>query len=716
MTCAPRTLLFAVTLLGCTDTPNEGTVPTPRGTDDTGMTTDEPCQEQRWFADTDGDGSGDPYAMVIACQAPEGHVADDTDCDDTDPGLHPDRIWYADSDADGFGNPDAEHMGCHPPLRHVADNTDCDDTDPNRNPDASWFVDADGDGFGREDAPIPSCEDTTDAAVQAGDCDDEEPLVHPHRTEICDFIDNDCNGLTDDEDGSVDEFTQVLFYEDFDGDDHGSDVELGMFCLSSDPGARVSGDCDDTDASVHPDRLELPDETDQNCDGETTFHMLHAVPTGIATTALQPDYGLEAVAGDLDGDGLADIVVQSGAAADGAGQVFVFAGSLARDFVDAGSGTHQWSGVVEGDDLGGKPGILPGDMDGDGTEDLVLVAPGADAGAGAVYLLSGAASSGDVGTAATWSWTGPDSSAALGDLAALGDIDADGAADLLVSAPFYDGEGRDRGIVYILSSSSVGVSSNPGDGVAITGESTYHGFGQSPVNAGDMDGDGVDEILLGATGVSTLAQADGRVYRVPATELADADLSLPDADRYTGESRVSRLGASNHAVGDFNGDGHADILVTSEHQIPGYEAGTAYLLHGASTLPPDTNVGSADARIANDIPSVTLGGNGNWGEVSALGDLNGDGADDFALAAPGADLTRAYANNGLAALFLGGSLSGDHGTAGSADVLLHGLSQYGAWPVVAGGDVDSDGLDDIWFGHFATTSLDLYFLPGALFP
>ena len=425
---------------------------------------------------------------------------------------------------------------------------------------------------------------------------------------------------------------------------------------------------------------------------------------------------VEATAGDLDGDGIADIIIQTGAAADGAGQVTVLAGSTARDFSDAGSGTHQWTGAAEGDDLGGKPGLLPGDMDGDGVEDLVLVAPGADAGAGTVYLLSSAASSGDVGTAATWSWTGPDSTAALGDLAVLGDIDADGAADVLVSAPFYDGGGRDRGIVYVLSSGSVGVSRDPADGIAIAGESNYHKLGQSPVNAGDMDGDGVDEILLGASGVTALAQADGRVYRIPATDLADTAFSLTDADRYTGESRVSRLGGRNHAIGDFNGDGHADILVNSDHQIPGYASGTAYLLHGASSLSADTNVGDAHARIANDMSSITFAGNGDWGNGVALGDLNGDGAEDLAIADPGADLSRAYGNDGLVAVYLGGSLSGDHGTAASADVLLHGISQYGAWPVVAGGDVDADGFDDIWVGYWATTSLDLYFLPGSLIP
>ena len=229
-----------------------------------------------------------------------------------------------------------------------------------------------------------------------------------------------------------------------------------------------------------------------------------------------------------------------------------------------------------------------------------------------------------------------------------------------------------------------------------------------------MDGDGTDEVLLGASGVSALNQADGRVYRIPVTDLVDSAFSLPDADRYTGESRVSRLGNNNHALGDFTGDGYDDVLMISDHQIAGYSIGTAYLLYGSASLGADTNVGAADARIANDVPGPPAG-SPNWGRVAALGDLNGDGAADIGLSAPGADLSRNYSNDGLVAVYMGGALAGDHGTVASADVLLHGVSQYGAWPLLAAGDLDGDGLDDAWVGH-ASTDLTLYFFPGSLFP
>jgi len=709
-----RSLLGLLGLLlgACGEKPDDALPVVPP---DTGTTTVEPCQEQRWFADADGDGFGDPYAMVVACQPPEGHVADATDCDDTDAELRPDRTWYADVDDDGFGDPEAPYPGCHPPLDHVADATDCDDSDPRRHPDAVWFRDADEDGFGDDSDPRSSCDDVAGATPEPGDCDDMDPQVHPAGAEVCDFIDNDCDGLTDDEDASVDEFTRVLFYEDLDGDDHGSDIELGMSCLSSDPGALVSGDCDDGDPTVHPGRLELPDEIDQNCDGESTFHMLQDVDTGVRTSALGAGAGAHGLTADLDGDTLLDILIQGPEADEAAGRLVLLGATAARDLSDLGGGDRTWVGAAPGDQLGGRPGTAVGDMDGDGQVDLLVAAPGADSGAGVVYLLDPTTPSGDIDIAATWSWTGPDTSTGLGDLISLGDIDGDGLDDALATSATYDGGGRDRGIAWLLTGASVSVSADPAAGGAVAGESNYHAFGSSPVRAGDMDGDGIEEVLLGAPGVSDRVQVDGRVYRVPATALADAAFSLPDSDRYVGESIRSRLGKANRAIGDFTGDGYADALVRSEHTIAGYGSGTAYLLGGAAVLDFELGVADTEVRFANDLPSLTFAGDDQLGEDVSVGDLDGDGAADLFIGAPGADLSASYSNDGVVAVFMGGPRSGDLEVLGDADVLLHGVRQYTGAPILPAGDLDADGLPDAWVGQTGG-DLTLRLLSGADFP
>ena len=716
---ARTTLLLGWTLVGCGAEPESKPETTPPTSDTAApdVDTDPPCQLVKWFVDADGDGHGDPYAMVEDCVQPSGYVDNYTDCDDADADAHPGSTWYADTDGDGFGDPATELARCQRPLAHVSNADDCDDSDAGRNPDSVWYVDSDADGFGDPDAAVPSC-DTTGAEVPDGtDCDDGDALIHPERVEICDAIDNNCNGLVDDDDDDVDIYTQVMFYRDDDGDDYGTIEELGMFCLSSDPGATVDGDCDDSTAAVHPGRIELPDETDQNCDGESTWQYVDDATTGVWTTGLGSELVVgSATAGDLDGDGDAELILQASTSTDSSGQVMVLSRTVARDFSDAGSGLALWTGDAEGDELGSTVAtIFPGDMNGDGTPELLVTSEHAGDGAGVIYLLNGIPASGDISTAATWTWTGPSDSAPIETVAALGDIDADGYDDILVGASDYTGTQTRQGAAWVVSGASVGVSSDLTTGVTLLGDERYTYFGQSLLNAGDMDGDGVSEILVGHSGAPIFV-ASGRLYRFAATELADAAVSIADAGRYSGAEEDDKIGLENHAIGDFTGDGYADILtVSSNHALDGYAAGTLFLFYGAVTLPDETSTDDADARIGNDLETVTYAGSDRWADdVRTLGDLDGDGAADLMIASSGADLSDAYRNEGTASLFLGGPLSGDHGTLGSADVQFWGIRQNGTRPMVAAGDLDSDGLDDFFIGH-AQSGLTLYFHSGALF-
>lgn len=191
-----------------------------------------------FFADYDGDGFGDPAIVVQGCSEPDGFVSNGSDCNDREASAFPGGVEVCDSiDNDCNGTTD-EGIG------------------------NEYLVDEDGDGFGSADNTIIACELRDGLTNLDGDCDDTNVQLNPLATEVCDEIDNNC-------DGNIDEGVQTTFYADADGDGFGDDLTSIQACALIEGYTVISGDCDDADTLVYNGAMETCDGKDNNCDGTT---------------------------------------------------------------------------------------------------------------------------------------------------------------------------------------------------------------------------------------------------------------------------------------------------------------------------------------------------------------------------------------------------------------------------------------------------------------
>ena len=270
-----------------------------------------------WFRDFDEDGFGTVEDTVLYCFQPEGYVASLGDCDDTNAQVNPDAIeicneidddcnggvdidsvdaptWFRDFDEDGYGDTHDRVDSCQQPPGYVETDDDCDDgnfsihpggaeicndTDDDCDGEAdepaelqfvAWYRDADGDGYGDPDRSIDECTQLVGYVLNSGDCDDTRSDVNPRMSEVCNGIDDDCNGEADE----AGEVGAVAWYLDDDGDGFGSqDPADEIFaCPLRPPGepgeyVRQAGDCRDDDATINPGVEETCDDIDNNCDG-----------------------------------------------------------------------------------------------------------------------------------------------------------------------------------------------------------------------------------------------------------------------------------------------------------------------------------------------------------------------------------------------------------------------------------------------------------------
>ena len=304
--------------------------------------------------------------------------------------------------------------------------------------------------------------------------------------------------------------------------------------------------------------------------------------------------------------------------------------------------------------------------------------------------------------AASCTWRGSQGYAYFGyDIHAGGDFDGDGHADVAIGSPVedvIDEAGNliaDAGTVTLLSGGRIG---EPTAGVLATfqGSAPSAQAGTTVLLPGDMDGDGLSELLLGARGESIDGlEYAGAAYLVRGRTLGDSAVSLSAATRISGESTLARVGTTLGFAGDTDGDGLADALLQGEMRTLDtdgdeiYAGGRAYLLRGSTSLPADLGLADADARFLSE-------GTGDAAGLGlAGGDIDGDGYSDVAIGAP-------YAHNRRGRVYIlpggPGSLEGEMAL-GDAPVQLSGTSTYDAYGWTLGmGDVTGDGIAELAIG------------------
>lgn len=623
-------------------------------------------------------------------------------------------------DADGDGVPVGEDCAdgdadIRPGADEQCNGLD-DDCDGEIDEDASdarvWFPDRDADGFGDDSSPVRACQAPSGFIAQGGDCDDATATAHPGREELCNGRDDDCDGDTDEAGASG----ETVWFADADGDGFGDPESPTTACAA--PAAHVldGTDCDDGRADTFPGAAEICGTGEQEACELTPAQVLSFCGPGgeatVATVSLAVFDGATAgdragdrvaAGADMDGDGIRDLLIGSSlanASGTGAGAVWVVSGATTGVMELGAASIAVVTGTSTGDGVGAAV-LAPGDLDGDGEEDLLIGSIGD--GSGQVAALRGpVVGANDINEAAWATWTAPAGSGA-GAAIAAGTFGAGGALALAIGAP-----GTDAGGVHLVTDISAGgdeLDSLP----LLTGARSGGRAGATLVPAGDVNGDGITDLLVGALTDDRGAPNGGAAFLLHGPLTTSG--SLDDADAIVRGTRTgAALGGGLGAPGDVDGDGTDDILVGAyADSSVAIGAGVAYLFAGPLTG--TVSVGTAQATLLGQYRGDALGQ-----EIGGPGDINGDGIPDLLMGSPAAD--RAGTASGAAFVFLG-PVSGTR-SAELAEAIVTGIAAGGrvGAAVAFVPDLTGDGTDELFLGSPAaspgsrTSAGAAYLVPG----
>ena len=605
------------------------------------------------------------HLLVLGC-APGCYLLSSAEikevCEDLPGGCAGEVVATDDADGDGVTVADGDCDDAEPAVFPGADDSVGDGVD--QNCDGADGVDADGDLF---------------ASVASGgeDCDDSSADVSPAAVERCEAggVDEDCDGLVNDDDPGVQ--GGVTAYFDEDGDGYGGSGASAVYCAAPAGWVAELGDCDDARADVNPGEAELcGDGLDNDCDGVGGCRPIEGpTPIGGASGLLGTD---------LSDEGFAMAAWQGaagGVLAIGGPSAEAYNGAIKVASFSAGAG-GALIGEVEGTVLGVSGGnvgagvLLAPVLRGGG---LGLVSVGAD-GVLAVFdagSLRGGAEQTVLDAVVVGEGFYP-GSAYEGHKLAAADFTSDGVADLVVGAGGAWGTGY-NGAVYIFRGGGSGSVTTGAGYAAVLGEDTgSYSFGYS-VEAGDLDGDGLPELIAadpwaelpsdpvgggvvaifagdGLRGVLRAADADATITSAVANEYGGWNLSIVD---YDGDGRDDLLSAQVGAgacgvyasptrgrlrttdaiatfesgvpygclgmlPGDLDGDGALDVVFPSVIGLePGDYGGSLWAAYGPLPLGV-TSFDRLDGTVYGEVPGAI------FSFSSAVADLDGDGGSDVA--------------------------------------------------------------------------------------